>query len=349
MSLPVDAGEWRTDFDRATVDMSEILSGGPPKDGIPAIDEPRFVGQDEAAQWLHPDEPVIVLRLDGEARAYPLQILMFHEIVNDEFQGVPVAVTFCPLCNAAIAYDRRVSGQVLDFGTTGRLRNSDLVMYDRQTESWWQQITGNAIVGEFAGTALRQIPAGIISYADFRRASPQAMVLSRDTGWSRAYGRNPYRGYDSIKDRPFLFDKETDPRLPPMERVLSVRGAQVIKLYTFTALRRETVVNDVLEGREIVAFSKPGTLSVLDRSTISDSRRVLSANAFSRVLEDGRTLEFAAQDGAIVDLDSGSHWNLLGEAVSGPLRGAVLRPLERSGVHFAFAWLAFHPDSEIYR
>ena len=165
-----DLAEWpKTDFSRRTVDLAEIESGGPPKDGIPAIDRPRFVGARAARAWLKPMEPVIVLRLGREARAYPIQILMFHEIVNDLVAGVPVAVTFCPLCNASIVFDRRVAGRVLDFGTTGRLRYSDLVMYDRQTESWWQQFTGKGIVGLFAGTKHARLPSEIVAFRSEER------------------------------------------------------------------------------------------------------------------------------------------------------------------------------------
>jgi Protein of unknown function (DUF3179) len=191
--------EWpKTDFSRRTVELAEIESGGPPKDGIPAIDRPRFVGVPAARAWLKGKEPVIVLRMGRDARAYPLQILMYHEIVNDSVNGVPVAVTFCPLCNASIVFERRVGERVLDFGTTGRLRFSDLVMYDRQTESWWQQFTGRGIVGHYAGTGLKKIASEIVSFADFAAAHPTGLVLSRETGYPRPYGRNPYTGYDSI-------------------------------------------------------------------------------------------------------------------------------------------------------
>jgi hypothetical protein len=172
--------EWpRTDFGKRTVPLSEIESGGPPKDGIPAIDRPRFVAPAEAGRWLDPREPVIVFERGGEARAYPLQILMFHEIVNDVIGGVPVAVTFCPLCYASLVFDRRVDGVVLDFGTTGKLRKSDLVMYDRQTESWWQQFTGQGIVGRYAGTVLTQLPATIVAFDEFRRAFPRGVQPAR--------------------------------------------------------------------------------------------------------------------------------------------------------------------------
>jgi hypothetical protein len=173
--------EWpKTDFSRRTVELAEITSGGPPKDGIPAIDRPRFVAPSEAARWLQGDEPVIALRIAGDARAYPLQILTFHEIVNDTVGGTPVAVTFCPLCNASIVFERRAGERVLDFGTTGRLRKSDLVMYDRQTESWWQQFTGAGIVGHYAGTRLATRPAEVVAFDEFRTAYPGGKVLARD-------------------------------------------------------------------------------------------------------------------------------------------------------------------------
>ena len=172
---------WRTDFSRHSVPFGEIGSGGPGKDGIPAIDHPHFAPADRV-DFLRPREPVIELTARGETRGYPLQILIWHEIANDDIRGVPVAVTFCPLCNTAIAFDRRVGGRTLDFGTTGNLRNSDLVMYDRRTESWWQQFGGEAIVGRYTGTRLRQLPTRIVSWAEFRRRDPNELVLSRQTG-----------------------------------------------------------------------------------------------------------------------------------------------------------------------
>ena len=136
--------EWpKTDFKKTAVDFKEIISGGPPKDGIPSIDNPRFMPASKVnSQDLAPTEPVIGLTINGKSRAYPLRILTWHEIVNDELAGTPVTVTYCPLCNSTIVFDRRIDGKVLDFGTTGKLRNSDMVMYDRQTESWWQQLYG---------------------------------------------------------------------------------------------------------------------------------------------------------------------------------------------------------------
>ena len=184
--------EWKTDVTKAIVPLSEIGPGGPPRDGIPPIDEPRFISPADAGAWLKDDEPVIAFELNDDMRAYPIQILIWHEIVNDVVGGVPVMITLCPLCNTAIAFDRRVDGQALRFGTTGNLRHTDLVMWsDDPGETWWQQITGQALVGDLVGRQLTMLPAEIVSFRDFRTAFPNGQVLSRDTGNPRRYGWNP--------------------------------------------------------------------------------------------------------------------------------------------------------------
>src|SRR5712691_4514844 len=195
------AAGWRTDFSRTLVPPAEFQAGGPGKDGIPAITHPRFLRPAEV-HFLRAREPVIEFVHDGDAHAYPLQILVWHEIVDDRVGGVPVAVTFCPLCDTAIAFDRRVGGKTLEFRVSGNLRNSDLVMYDTATESWWQQFSGRALVGRYAGTNLQQLPARIVSFADFARAHPRGRVLSRETGFDRPYGDNPYPGYDDVSSPP---------------------------------------------------------------------------------------------------------------------------------------------------
>ncbi len=339
--------EWRkTDFSKRSVNIGEIESGGPPKDGIPAIDEPKFISIKQADQWLNSQEPVIVLTLNGQVHAYPLQVLIYHEIVNDELADIPVIVTFCPLCNASIIFDRRVDGRVLDFGVTGKLRKSDMIMYDRQTESWWQQFTGKGIDGEYTGTVLKQIPANIVAYGDFRESYPRGLVLSKKTGYSRPYGRNPYKGYDRVGDSPFLFKGKTDGRLPAMERVISVRHGKQHRLYPFSLVNELNVINDELGDLKVVIFGKQGTLSALDEEEISRSRKIVSVTAWSRRL-DGKTLTFEFADNRIRDKETGSLWGILGKAVSGSYEGQQLHRVD-SGVHFAFAWLAFNPDSDIY-
>ncbi|MDQ7030047.1 MAG: DUF3179 domain-containing protein [Ardenticatenia bacterium] len=339
--------QFRTDFTKYSVPYSEIISGGVPKDGIPAIDDPVFVRVEEANAWLNPMEPVIFFSLGNDARAYPIQILIWHEIVNDVVDEVPVLITFCPLCNTAIAFLRTVNGQVLDFGTTGLLRYSNLIMYDRQTESWWQQITGEAIVGELTGTTLDFLPASIISWEEFKSIYPEGQVLSRETGYSRPYGENPYAGYDDINRSPFLYvGPETPKKLLPMARVLSLdlNGESVV--YPYEILEQVHVVNDTVGGEPVVVFWHPGTASPLDAPFIAEGRDVGAAAAFRRTLN-GRTLTFTLQGERLVDEETGSEWTVVGRAVSGPLKGQQLESLVAI-TQFWFSRAAFNPDTRIY-
>lgn len=254
----------RTDFTRHSVPFSEFQSGGPPRDGIPSIDRPRFLSV-AGTRFLAGREPVVALEVDRDARAYPLQILTWHEIVNDVVGDTPVAITFCPLCNTALAFDRRVDGKTLSFGTTGKLRNSDLVMYDRETESWWQQFGGEGIVGLYTGRALDRIPARIVSWEQFRREHPDGRVLSRETGFDRPYGRNPYEGYDDVASPPFFgAENLDDDRLAPKERVVFVeRGGEAVAV-PFAALAKKRSIAFELEGHRLVVRWRGGVASALD-------------------------------------------------------------------------------------
>ncbi len=340
---------WRTDFEKHTVPLEEITSGGPPKDGIPAIDEPNFVSVREADRWLGDSEPVAVVELNGEVKAYPLQILIWHEIVNDVVGSKPVTVTYCPLCNTTLAFARGFDGRVLDFGTTGRLRHSDMVMYDRQTETWWQQATGEAIVGEYAGQRLDFIPAPLISWGTFSAEFPDALVLSRETGHDRPYGRNPYQGYDSeVSPMRAFFRRQVDDRLPAMERIVALELGEEVRAYPFSSLSDVSVMNDRVAGRDIVVLWAPGTASAVDHQSIAEGRDVGSSGVFDRRV-DGRTLVFEASgDGRYRDRQTGSTWNILGRALSGPLEGRRLTPIQH-GNHFWFAWAVFRPNVEVVR
>jgi hypothetical protein len=338
---------WLTDFSLHTVPYDEILSGGPARDGIPPIDAPKFTTSEGASKWLGALEPVIAFEINGEARAYPLQILTWHEIVNDVVGGVPVSATFCPLCNAAIVFDRRLDGVVHDFGTTGKLRRSDLIMWDRQTETWWQQFTGEGIVGELAGKRLTMLSASIISFSDFRAANPDGLVLSRDTGFSKPYGTNPYAGYDRADQNPFLFDGDLDGRLLPKERVATISIGEVDAAFPFTTLEDERVVNYSINSQDLVVFFKSGTLSALDQRSIKDSRDVGATGVFEAQV-DGQRLTFQADGDRFVDNETGSVWNILGQAVEGSLTGSRLTPIVHAN-HFWFAWGVFKPDTLIYQ
>lgn len=347
--------EFTTDFSKHSVPYSEILSGGPPKDGIPPIDAPNFQSVSEADEWLDDREPVVFVQacaeqsrsVCGDARAYPIQILIWHEIVNDTVGGEPLIVTFCPLCNTAIAFKRTFNGQVLDFGTTGRLRYSNLIMYDRQSETWWQQATGDAIAGEYTGAQLEFYPASMISWADFKGLHPNGKVLSRDTGHPRNYGRNPYFGYDDINQTPFLFNGTTPNQLPPMARVLTVDLTGEAVAYPYEVLSEMKVINDTVGGEDIVIFWTEGTASALDTSNIPEGREVGSAVAYSRSL-DGQILAFKFADGKIFDEQTNSEWNILGQATAGDLKGKQLSPVVSIN-HFWFSWAAFKPETRIYQ
>jgi hypothetical protein len=342
----VEAATLRTDTSKALVPLDEIIAGGPPPDGIPAIDRPVFIDPADAAAWLVPKEPVLALDVKGDARAYPLQILMWHEIVNDVVGNVPVTVTFCPLCNSGIVFERVVNGKTLDFGTSGKLYKSDLVMYDRQSHSLWAQMEGRAIVGTYAGARLHLLPANTISFEEWRTAHPRGKVLSRDTGHSRNYGMNPYQSYDEPQLGPFLFRGRPDPRRPPKERVVGIKLGDTACAYPWPLLAERRVVLDRLADRDLVIFYQPGTLSALDEDEIKRSRAVGATGAFSRLLED-RVLTFEARPDGFRDRETGSTWTLLGRATSGPLAGRQLTAVPHVDA-FWFAWAAFNPGTSIY-
>ena len=272
LSLPAAANperwaqEWpNTDFSRSSVAFDSIMSGGPPRDGIPAIDDPRLIEVAMEAR-LDPLEPVIVVELEGERpRAYPVRYLTWHEIVNDVVGGVPIAVTFCPLCNSAITFDRRVGGEVLSFGVTGKLRNSDMVMYDRETESWWQQALGTGIVGEHTGTELTPLPTWMESWQDYAARNPDGLVMD-EPDWRRPYGTNPYVGYDSLR-QPFLYSGEDPPHgIPPLVRVVRVGD----RAWPLTRLAEE---GEITEAGLTLNWSA-GQASALDTGTIGEGRDV---------------------------------------------------------------------------
>ncbi len=329
-------------------DIIDVL----PQDAIPAIDEPRFEAVDEVG-WLVDQEPVITIELNGEARAYPLQIMTWHEIVNDEISGTPLAVTFCPLCNTAVAYERpEIDEEVTTFGTSGKLIHSNLLMYDRATNSLWPQVTGEALTGRLVGEQLTRLPARIVSWEEFKTSFSDGTVLSRDTGHDRDYGQNPYPGYDDVDSSPFLFRGEADGRLAAVERVLGIEAGKEVLAFPYFRLQREAtggvaVANAMVGGRDVAVFWKAGTTSALDESDIATSRDVGAAVAYSSVVG-GDVLTFASHGGEIVDQQTQSTWNLLGRAIEGRLRGRSLQALDAID-SFWFDWAAFHPDTEIWQ
>ena len=395
-SLPDAAQRIGVDASYSSIPVEDILSGGPPPQGIPALGfsgdwkgaaeaspEPKFISQSEAETWLKANEPVIVMSIGNEARIYPLQILTWHEIVNDRLAGQPIAVTFCPLCNSALAFDRRIpltkeaqdrlstvnpelsllavpdafqqayslqEGQSLhlnallevSFGVSGMLYHSNMLMFDTASSSLFSQLLGQAVVGSLTGTSLLRLAAPIVSFAEASSAYPEALVLSRETGFQRRYGANPYVGYDDIDSPAFLFRGISDGRLSPKERVISLDLAAESVAYPFSLLQQERVIQD----GDIVLFWQEGTATALGKASIADSADIGAVGVFSRLLE-GQELNFVWQEGRFLDAETGSSWNLLGQAMTGPLAGKQLDPIIHDNTLW-FAWAAFKPETRIF-
>jgi hypothetical protein len=284
--------------------------------------------------------------IDGRARAYPLQILMWHELVNDQLAEMPILVSYCPLCNSAIVFDRRVAGATLEFGVSGMLRNSDMVMYDRQTDSLWQQITGEGIVGNYTGSALRIIPSLLIPFDEFRQTYPEGEVLTRETGFQRDYGRNPYRGYEFGSGPIMPVRSKRAKSLRQMEKLVVLKDGKEYRAYPLSHLARRGVIEDKVDGRKVVLFYSREGLSPVDAVEMGQSRAVGSVGVFVAANADGGGMRFRRTRDRIEDRETGSTWSVTGRAVEGPLKGGALTPVAH-GLYFAFAWLAFQPDTVI--
>ena len=349
--------DWLTNFGIRIVKFEEfdprLL-----RNAIIPLSDPDYISVAEADRIYGDGAPMQHIDVNGDVRAFPVEIMLWHEVVNDTVGGVPVLVTYCPLCNTAIAFERRVGGRTLSFGTSGILRNSDLVMYDHQTESVWQQVGGKALIGDMVGATLPPIPSGIVSWGQFRDAFPDALVMARPDlrntpGAGIPYGTTPYTGYDNLAaaaDVRRLFRGEPDERLHFAERVvgLTINGEAVA--YPFRVLAAgEPVVADVVGGEAVVVVWTPGAVSVLDQVVIEASREVGGAAVFRPTL-DGVTLTFAPNPDdpqTFRDLGTGSTWNIFGRAVAGELAGAQLTPIAH-GTHLWFAWAVFEPETTIY-
>lgn len=337
---------FKTDTSKAIIDLKELKGGGPPKDGIPAIIRPKFI-KPEHASWLAANEPVIAVVIDGQAKAYPLQILVWHELVNDNIAQTPLVVSFCPLCYSAVAYNRKIGDREYTFGVSGMLRNSNLVMYDHQTETLWQQITGQAIVGSLVGRQLEPIPAQIIAFRQFTETYKNGLVLSRSTSYQRNYGRNPYLGYDDVSSRPFMYSGPHDNRLPPMEKVVTVSIGKQAIAYPYSITTEHKVINDQLGETPLVVFHGPGAVSALDEPDLAGSRHVGSTGVYSRKV-DGRILTFVWENNGFQDKQTDSSWDITGLATAGPLEGAQIERISH-GDYFSFAWFAFKPETKVYK
>ena len=266
----------KTDFTKRSISLDSVISGGPPRDAIAPVDAPRILPLDSSAPEvlaIKAREPVLSLTLNGESRTYPLRFLIWHEIVNDALGGRKIVATFCPLCNSAIVFDATVDGRALSFSTTGRLRNSDLLMYDRESESWWQQFLGEAVIGKLTGKKLTVLPSQLESWEQFKKRHPRGTVALPPKNFPRAYGENPYARYDSLA-RPFLYRGALPEGIPALARVVSLadrkRAIALSKLRQTGSVRWGEVI---LEWRE-------GQASALDHGRVELGKEVGSVYAW---------------------------------------------------------------------
>ena len=317
-----------TDGIKHLVPLEKIKGGGPPKDGIPSIDDPMFAMLSES-QFMSDSDTVIGLEINGDARAYPLFILVWHEIVNDTVGGIPVSVTYCPLCYTNQVFERTIDGKEVEFGTSGKLYNSNLLMYDRLTESYWSQALGLAVKGELAGKQLNLVPFDVITWGDWKKLYPNTLVLTTDTGHLRSYATDPYGNY--YTEPQIMFPVEySDDRMHPKEIVIGIDIDGVYKAYRQNDIETESVINDSVNGEPLLFVS-----------LFSENSRV-----FQRTVND-KVLDFQYTGNKIIDLQTNSEWDYNGIAVSGDYVGTQLDRVPTSP-GFWFEWFAFHPDTLVY-
>jgi hypothetical protein len=318
--------------ERSIVPPEQIVSGGPPPDGIPSIDNPKFINVLAAEEFLEDSDLVVGLNINGDIRAYPLQILVWHEIVNDKVGGVPVTVTYCPLCFTNQVFNRTMNdGQILEFGTSGKLYNSNLVMYDRTTKSLWSQAMAQGIVGKLAEVKLERIPFDVAYWKEWKQFYPDSNVLSTDTGSTRPYGADPYGDYYTNGDVLFPISNSDD-RLGLKEIVIGLENKGQYKAFKLQEVEDKKVINDQVIGKPIVLFSL----------------HQFMVRVYDPVV-DGQILEFNynIRDKGFVDKQTRSMWNFEGNAISGHMKGKQLTriPFDEG---FWFEWVAFHPKTGLY-
>lgn len=250
--IKLESDEIRTlaDGTKYLIHPSQISSGGPPKDGIPSIDNPKFVSVEDADDWIEDDEYGAAIIHKGVKRFYPFQVLVWHEIINEDIAGDPVLLTYCPLCGSIIGYERTINGEEVEFGTSGKLYNSNLVMYDRKTDTYWTQIEGRAVIGELTGMELKLFPVDVVTWGDWKKAHPDSEVLSRNTGFVRSYGSDPYGSY--YESRRLIFGvKDEDDRLHPKAVIFGIKVDGVVKAYPENTLKESGPFEDTVNGVKI--------------------------------------------------------------------------------------------------
>lgn len=321
-----------------------------PFDSIPALDHPRLVAADKAR--LPGDEPVVAVRVGSMSRAYPIRYLTFHEVVNDLVARVPVAITFCPLCNSAVVFDRRVGRRTLSFGVSGKLRYANLVMFDRRSLSLWQQATGEAVAGDLIGKRLRLIPSSMVSFASWRAENPSGMVMAAPGDFGFDYGTDPYAFYDRDPRRPSPFVKEAAEyapparALPPKWRVVGVTVRRDAVAFASPVGPGRVATRDArAAGVDLIAFFKKDVAQPGKRVRLARSPRGWSATVWRAELGE-RRLSFSVIENRFVETTTHSEFSFFGRARSGPLAGLRLRPVPEM-TSFWFAWVHFYPDTKL--
>ncbi len=244
------------DLSEASIPVAEIKDGGPPRDGIPSIDGPEFIRASQAN--IENDARILGVYHEGIAKAYPINILNFHEIVNDQFKDHPVVITYCPLCGSGIAFDAMIDGARKTFGVSGLLYNSDVLLYDRETETLWSQLMNEAVAGDLKGKKLDKIATANTTWAKWKATHPKTLLLSEKTGFNRDYTRNPYPGY-AASAKTYFEVAEMDDSFHPKEMVVGLEVDGKHKAYPFSELEKHphSVVEDVFQGRKLsVEFDK---------------------------------------------------------------------------------------------
>jgi hypothetical protein len=334
---PVSISQTQKKEENNIVPLDQIVSGGPPPDGIPSIDDPKFISIQEADKYLEDSELVLGLNINGDIRVYPLQILVWHEIVNDKVGDIPVAVTYCPLCFTNQVFNRTIvddkgKAVILEFGTSGKLYNSNLVMYDRTSKSLWSQAMAQGIVGKYSEVKLERIPFDVTYWKEWNQLYPESKVLSRDTGSTRPYGADPYGDYYTNGDMLFPVSNRDD-KLGLKEIVIGFENNGQYKAYKLQEIENKKVINDQVNGKPITLFSL----------------HPFMVRAYDPVL-DGQILGFSynAKNQNFIDKQTNSLWNFEGKSISGQMKGKQLTrlPFDEG---FWFEWVAFHPKTELYK
>jgi hypothetical protein len=345
---------WTTDTSKHTVELADLTMAAQ-KDELHTLDYPSFIHKSDPKYSFYEYEPVIALTFNGVTKAYPLSILTLYELSNDSIGGKELMITFCPMCNAAVVYNRHIkhdgTDYLLDFGVSGILMHNDMVMYDKQTNSWWEQLMGSGIVGKLSGINLEMMPAYLISVKDYFDRFPEGLILSPDN-IHLIVDRKHHRPFHHLDhktkslDTAFFIPEKIDPRLPPLERVLDIHVDDHITIYPFSVLAHKEVINEVFDGLHFTIFFHKETVSVMDEDKLSHSHKVGSAVAFRSELN-GVNYTFHKSGHYFKDDQTGSLWDITGFCREGTLKGKQLWLMPYSN-HFAFAFLAFFPDSKIY-